>query len=61
MLKPRHNRKIAFVPKVNKTKAASNKKKRIKFLSSRTLQLKEGCKFSSATTPIEIPKKCNEG
>ena len=52
---------IAFVPKVNKAKATSNRKKRIKILNSRKLKLKEGCKFSSATTPIEIPKECNGG
>ena len=60
MPKPRCNRKIAFVPKINKAKAASNRKKRIKILSSRKVQLKEWCKFSSATTPIEIPNECNE-
>lgn len=61
MPKPYHNRKLAFVPGVNKAKIASNRKRKMKIPSSRLIQLKEECIFPSAATPIEILKECNEG
>ena len=43
MPKLRQNRELAFVPRVNKAKATNNRKRRIKILSSKKLQLKEEC------------------
>ena len=60
MLKPCHNRKPAFMSRVNKAEATSNRKKQMKIPNSRKLQLKEECKFSSTSATIEIPKECNE-
>ena len=52
MPKPHRNRKLAFLPRVNKAEATSIKKTHIKILSSKRSQLKTNCKFSSAGAPI---------